>query len=108
MSADFDSTQIGHRYSRVQRLVIDYPAPMVVRAVVNLQDHVPCDDGTHQPVGEVKVIEIDYGPAELASMGVPLRDLNTGELLGQDMALSVIFTGVMSAIRKAQVEAAGN
>lgn len=95
----FDSTTLALPYSRVMRIVIDYIAPLTAVIEVTTQEHVPLIDGSHRPLGSAATFKFQINPADLATGTVPLRDVNTGALLGMELSLMQIFGGVNAVIR---------
>ena len=94
-----DSTTLALPYSRVMRLVIDYIAPLTASIEATTQEHVPLIDGSHRPLGSANTFKFQINPADLSTRSVPLRDVNTGALLGMEMSLMQIFGGVNAVIR---------
>ena len=96
---EFNSTTTGLPYSRVMKIAIDYIAPLMTVVEVTTQEHVPLIDGSHRQLGSASTFKFQINPADLATGTVPLRDVNTGELLGVEMPLMQIFGGVNAVIR---------
>lgn len=97
-NSEFNSTVTGLPYSRVMKIAIDYTAPLTAEIGVTTQRHVPLYDGSHTSIGSANTFNFTINPADL-NTSVPLRDINTGELLGIDTPMLQIFGGINAVIR---------
>jgi hypothetical protein len=94
----FDSTVVGQPYTRIQRVVIDYPAPATAHVTVQHQQHVPLVDGSHQPLGGVgevsfKLLPNNMGDAVALHMPGADTDLELQTTVGD------LMVGIYSVIR---------
>lgn len=94
----FDSTVVGQPYTRIQRVVIDYPAPATAHVTVQHQPHVPLTDGTHQPIGSVGEVSFDLAPENMSdpvALHMPGEDVS----LGMNTTIGDLMVGIYSVIR---------
>lgn len=101
MTKNINSTVIGEPYSRVQRIEIDYFAPLSANINVTIKDHVPLVDGSHEPIGGNETLNFTLLPADFAG-NVTLRDIATGVQTSNVLPIVAIFSGIMSIIRDKQ------
>lgn len=94
----FDATVTGQPYTRIQRVVIDYPAPNTAHVTVTHQQHVPLTDGTHQPLGSISEVSFDLLPNNMADeyeLYMPGPDTP----LGTSVSTGSLMVGIYSIIR---------
>lgn len=110
----FDSSVVGQAYSRVMSIFIRYTAPMTAVVDVTLQRHTKMADGTHEPLGSSETLTFGIVPSDFALTDpeagtvervIQLRDVSTGALLGAQMTMGQLFTGVASLIREQELAA---
>lgn len=94
----FDATVTGQPYTRIQRVVIDYPAPNTAHVVVTHQQHVPLTDGTHQPIGGCGEVSFELAPSDMLSM-CPAHMPGSDADLGFDVEVGQLMVGIYSVIR---------
>ena len=104
MSLNYDPSQVGVPYVRVQRLTIDYPdAGGVPSATIEQSLAVKLADGL------VRVIEnmgsfkatLDFTQGDAP---IPLVNPETAQPLGADTSLNQAFLAVLAVVRKEQHE----
>lgn len=98
---NLDSTIVGKPYSRIEKIVIDYTAPMTATVTFTEQEHIKLEDGTHRPLGAENVTTFNVVPTDMPST-VPLRDINTGVNLGASLSYGQVMLGVLGIIRSKQ------
>ena len=97
MTISLDFSTPGKPYTRIQRVVIDYPATATAHIEVTHQQHVPLVDGTHQPLGAQSTFSFDVLPQEMSN-GFRIVHPQTGQDLGATMTNVQLMTGIFSAI----------
>ena len=100
---NFDSTIVGKPYSRIEKIVIDYTAPMTATVTFTEQEHIKLEDDTHRPLGVENVVTFNVLPTDMPNT-IPLRDSNTGEVLGAHMSYGQVMLGILAIIRSKQVQ----
>ena len=98
---NFDSTIVGKPYSRIEKIVIDYTAPMNATVSFTEQEHVKLEDGTHRPIGYENVVTFNVVPSDMVS-AVPLLDSNTGNPIGANITYGQVMLGILAIIRSKQ------
>jgi len=97
----FDTTVVGQQYKRINKIIIDYPAPMQAIVSFTEQDFVPLKDGSHAAIGSENQNSFEVHQGNMLDT-VRLSDTNTGEDLGVSMSYAQIMLGIVAAIRDHQ------
>ena len=99
--ANFNTTQIGVPYKRVNRIVIEYAAPFTARVTFTEQEFVPLVDGSHRSVGNENERSFEVNPENMADT-LPVTDVETGAPLGIETDYGHVMLGIVAAIRAHQ------
>lgn len=95
----FNATIVGQPYDRVQKIVIDYPAPNEAVVTVQHQPHVLLNDGTHRSLGDISEIHFEITEADMnsdVSLFMPGTDVD----LQSNTTNGALFIGLYSVIRE--------
>ena len=95
----FNATVVGQPYDRVQRVIIDYPAPNEASVIVQHQQHVPLNDGTHCALGQTSETRFQIGEADMDSV-VALFMPGTDTDLQSNTTNGALLVGLYSVIRE--------
>ena len=104
MASNYDSSQPGVLYSRIPRIVIEYPIGQPPTAYIEQTQSVMLNDGSVVNAGPLPPINVTIDPTQMATTNINLVDLNTGATTGTTTVMAVLL-GILAVARDAQLKA---
>lgn len=102
---NFDATQVGVPYPRVDRVEITYPKPLHAEIILHQSLAVKLADGSIVQLKKLDTLKIELAPEDMP-VPYPLVHPDTGASLGQNGTAMQCYLLMLGLIRKKQLEVA--
>lgn len=100
---NYNSSQVGVPYIRVNKLEIEYPATGIVSVKLSQSSAVKLADNSITEILPLAQISFELDMNVNGATPIPLVDPTTGAGLGASTDLNHIMIGILAAIRQQQV-----
>lgn len=105
MARNYDSSNVGVPYVRVNRIEIFYPEDSrTPSAIISQKLAVKMADGSIRSLEELPPINVTFDMLTDGTVPVPLIDPTTGAPLGPSTTLQQVMLGILAVVRKEQVK----
>lgn len=103
MPANYDSTNVGVPYIRVNNIAIQYPPNSLPVVFITQVNAVKLADGTIVELGAAEGLSFTVDMIGNANTPIPLVDPTSGAGLGADTTLQGIMLSILAVIRQQQL-----
>lgn len=103
MTKNYRADQIGHPFTRVRDIRIQYQESGDAIVACTEQEAVRLADGSVRSLGDQGIFEFTIKADQMGEK-VPVVNPATGEPVGQDVALQSVMLGIASVIRSRQLQ----
>lgn len=102
---NYDASQVGVPYVRAHRIVINYPDNGRFPSVAIEQSlAVRMADGSVRKLEDLEPISVLLDFQNDGNDPIPMINLESGGLLGQDTSLNMVMLGVLAVVRAKQLQ----
>lgn len=102
MTTNYDASQVGVPYARVNNISITYPTNGKPVVGLNQTLAIKGADGTIYEVGQLATLRAEIDLAADGTTPIPLVSPEDGAPLGADTTLQQVFLAILAVVRKIQ------
>lgn len=104
MTTNYDASQVGVPYVRVDNITINYSESGVPTVGLSQALAIKGADGTVYKIGDLPPIRSVLDLVADGTTPVPLVNPEDGSALGADTNLQQVFLGILAVVRKIQLD----
>jgi hypothetical protein len=103
MSSNYDSSQVGVPYLRVNSMTVSYPENGVPSVIIQQAKAVKLADGRTVEIEDVQCLSFTLDMIGSSMAAIPLINPTTGAPLGPNTNLQNVMLGILAVIRQQQL-----